>query len=216
MLLRSFGAMNGCWGTVKECTRRGVATPPTKVGTGAAFGSWGIGMGGWAAIAAAARTSMQNVERTGMPIGSRSRREGGPPGNPAESGEAPSDKDEFRGQRAMTGAEGRLGPDVPRQPALSSVSSSRVGQPAGRPAGHRCRLGPPAGPQSWRMHPPSWPPHARGAQPPAEEPTSQPLTGRPSWSVADTLLHQDDLRQSRMSGRAPGGEAPEPPLTGLT
>ena len=59
MLLRPLGAMKGCCGTAGTGVGRGVAGAPTKAGTGAAKGSFGMGV---APAAAATASTLARVE----------------------------------------------------------------------------------------------------------------------------------------------------------
>src|SRR5437016_10262286 len=56
MLLRPFGAMNGCCGMSGDRMRRGTAGAPRNAGTEFASGPSGIAVGGTSAVAARART----------------------------------------------------------------------------------------------------------------------------------------------------------------
>src|SRR5947207_5137371 len=61
MLLRPLGAMKGCGGTAGAGTLRGVAGAPTKVGTGAAKGSFGMGVACAGAASASTTASTDGV-----------------------------------------------------------------------------------------------------------------------------------------------------------
>src|SRR5438034_6725091 len=61
MLLRPLGAMKGCCGTAGAGTLRGVAGAPTKVGTGAAKGSFGMGVACAGAASASTTASTDGV-----------------------------------------------------------------------------------------------------------------------------------------------------------
>src|SRR5438046_6067033 len=61
MLLRPLGAMKGCCGTAGAGTLRGVAGAPTEVGTGAARGSFGMGVACAGAASASTTASTDGV-----------------------------------------------------------------------------------------------------------------------------------------------------------
>src|SRR5947209_9906066 len=76
MLLRPFGAMNGCCGMSGDRMRRGTAGAPRNAGTEFASGPSGIAVGGTSAVAARARTmtmktSVQRITDRGTARGAR-------------------------------------------------------------------------------------------------------------------------------------------------
>src|SRR5438309_960970 len=76
MLLRPFGAMNGCCGIRGDGMLRGTAGAPRNAGTEFASGPSGIAVGGTSAVAARARTmtmktSVQRIRHPGTARGAR-------------------------------------------------------------------------------------------------------------------------------------------------